>query len=89
MDFIAPQKSGPQKTGYTNLVCQKDYVIYRNLFFLVKNKKLFMHAIFQVNWSLLSKVIKGKQKIFFLDLEQNFDFFGTILLITSKLLDQI
>ena len=48
-----------------------------------------MHGIFQVNWSLLSKVIKGKQKKFLLDLDQNFEFFGTILLITSKLLGQI
>ena len=86
---IIPQSQIPAITDYTNLVCQKDYVIYRNLFFLVENIKLYIHAIFQVNWLLLSKVIKGKQKIFFLDLDQNFDLFATILLITAEQLGQI
>ena len=48
MGFIVPQTKDPPKTGYTNLVCQKNYVIYRNLFFLVESKKLY---------NLLSKVI--------------------------------
>ena len=65
---------GPPKTGYTKLVCH-DYIIYRNLF--------------QVNWSLLSKVIKEKQQKIFLDLDQILTFFGSILLITHKPIGQI
>ena len=57
MCFVAPQSQNPQKTGYTNLVYQKDYVMYRNLFFLVQNKKLYIHAKFWVNWMIRSEVI--------------------------------
>ena len=83
MGFIGSHRKDSPKVGI--------YLTYmsKRLFFLIENKKLYDHAIFQVDLSLLSKVIKGKQKKNFLDPDQNFDFFGTILLITSKLLDQI
>ena len=58
------------------------------ILFFVENKKIYIHPIFKVNWSLLSKAIKGKQKLNFGPLE-NFVFFGTILLVTFKLLNQI